>query len=64
MQHPTLSSNNSTNPKTTYANRIQTITTKITAPKADDYTIDYYDHNIIRPNDDLFLNNDQLLAPN
>ena len=31
--------------------------TKFTAPTDNDYSIDYYDHNIIRPNEDLFLNN-------
>ena len=37
--------------------------TKFTAPKANDYSIDYYDHNITRPNEDLFLNNDPLASP-
>ena len=32
--------------------------TKFTAPKANDYSIDYYDHNIIRPNEDICLKND------
>ena len=26
-----------------------------TAPRANDYSIEYYDHNIIRPNQDQFL---------
>ena len=36
--------------------------TKITAPKANDYSVDYYDHNIIRPNED-FLNNYPFASP-
>ena len=36
---------------------------KITAPKANDYSIDYYDHNIIRPNEDNFLKNDPFANP-
>ena len=36
---------------------------KITAPKANDYSIDYYDHNTIRPNEDIFLNNDPFANP-
>ena len=34
-----------------------------TAPKANDYSIDYYDHNIIRPNEDIFLSNDPFANP-
>ena len=30
-----------------------------TAPRANDFTIEYYDHNIIRPNKDLFLDDDR-----
>ena len=37
--------------------------TKFTAPKAIDYSIYYYDQNIIRPNEDLFLNNDPFANP-
>ena len=37
--------------------------TKFTAPKASDYSIDYYNHKIIRPNEDLFLNNDPFASP-
>ena len=37
--------------------------TKFTAPMANDYSIDYYDHNIIRPNEDIFLNNDPFANP-
>ena len=36
---------------------------KFTAPEANDYSIDYYDHNIIRPNEDIFLNNDPFANP-
>ena len=27
---------------------------KFTAPKTNEYSIDYYDHNILRPNEDIF----------
>ena len=37
--------------------------TKFTAPKANYYSIDYYDHNISRPKEDLFLNNDPFPNP-
>ena len=30
-----------------------------TAPRANDYSIEYYDHNIIRPNQDQFLDEDR-----
>ena len=63
MQHQILSSNNSTSPKTIHTNRIQTFTNQITSPEANDYSIDYYDHNIIRPKEDIFLNNDPFANP-
>ena len=31
---------------------------KFTAPKYNEYSIDFYDHDIIRPNEDIFLNDD------
>ena len=34
-----------------------------TAPRANDFTIEYYDHNIIRPNQDLFLDDDRFANP-
>ena len=34
-----------------------------TAPRANDLTIEYYDHNIIRPNQDLFLDDDRFANP-
>ena len=34
-----------------------------TAHEAKDYSIDYYDHDIIRPNQDLFLNDDKFDNP-
>ena len=37
---------------------------KFTAPKANDYSIDYYDHIIIRLNEDIFLNKNPLAKPN
>ena len=37
--------------------------TKFTSPEANDYSINYYDHNIIRPNEDICLNNDLLANP-
>ena len=58
MQHPTLPSNISTNSKQfTQIGYIQSLT-KFTAPKANDYSIVYYDHIIIRPIEDNCLNND------
>ena len=37
--------------------------TKFTAPKANNYSIDYYDHNIIRPNEDICLLGDPYTNP-
>ena len=34
-----------------------------TAPKTNEYSIDPYDHNIIRPNEYIFLNDDQFANP-
>ena len=36
---------------------------KFTASKTNEYSIDHYDHNIIRPNEDIFLNDDQIANP-
>ena len=34
-----------------------------TAPRANDFSIDYYDHNIIRPNQDQFLDEERFANP-
>ena len=34
-----------------------------TAPRANDYSIEYYDHNIIRPSQDQILNDDRFASP-
>ena len=34
-----------------------------TAPRANDFSIEYYDHNIIRPNQDQFLDEDRIANP-
>ena len=34
-----------------------------TAPRANDFSIEYYDHNIIRPNHDQFLDEDSFAKP-
>ena len=34
-----------------------------TAPRANDFAIEYYDHNIIRPNQDQFLDKDRFANP-
>ena len=34
-----------------------------TAPRANEFTIEYYDHNIIRPNQDQFLDEDRFANP-
>ena len=34
-----------------------------TAPRAEEFTIEYYDHNIIRPNQDQFLDDDRFANP-
>ena len=34
-----------------------------TAPQANDFSIEYYDHNIIRPNHDQFLDEDRFANP-
>ena len=34
-----------------------------TAPRANDFSIEYYDHNIIRPNQDQFLDDDHFANP-
>ena len=38
--------------------------TMFTAPKANDYSIEHYDHDIIRPNQDHFVNDDKFANPN
>ena len=38
--------------------------TSFTAPKANDYSIGYYDHDIIRPNEDHCPNYDNYANPN
>ena len=63
MQHPTLHSNNSTNHKPFHARGYRQSQTKITAPKPNNYSIVYYDHNIIRPNEVICLNNDPFANP-
>ena len=63
MQHPTLSSNNSTNPKQFTLVGYRQSLIKFTAPKSNEYSIDYYDHNIIRPNEDIFLKNNPFANP-
>ena len=35
----------------------------MTAPRANDYSIEYHDHNIIRPNKDRFLDEDKFANP-
>ena len=37
--------------------------TRITAPKANEFSIDRYDHHIIRANEDIFLDDDKLANP-
>ena len=63
MQHPSLSSNNSTNPKQFTQIGYRQSLTKFTATKANDYSIDYYDHNIIPHNEDILLSNDPFANP-
>ena len=36
---------------------------RFTAPKANEHSIDHYDHNIKRPNEDIFLNEDKFANP-
>ena len=36
---------------------------EFTAPRANDFTIEYYDHNIIRSNHDQFLDDDRFANP-
>ena len=36
---------------------------RFTAPKTNEFSIDHYDHNIIRPNEDIFLNDVQFANP-
>ena len=38
---------------------IKKLLKSFTAPRANDFLIEYYDHNIIRPNQDQFLDDDQ-----
>ena len=37
--------------------------TTFTAPRANDFSIEHYDHNIIRPNQDRFLDEDRFANP-
>ena len=34
-----------------------------TAPRANEYSIEYYDHNVIRPNQDQFFDDDKFANP-
>ena len=36
---------------------------RFTAPKTNEYSIDHYDDHIIRPNEDIFLNDDKFANP-
>ena len=36
---------------------------RFTAPKANEHSIDHYDHNIKRPHEDIFLNEDKFANP-
>ena len=47
-----------TPPQFTYVGYKKLLRT-FTAPRANDYSIEYYDHNIIRPNHDQFLDEDR-----
>ena len=61
MQQETLPFNNSTQSKTQIGYKQSLI--KITAPKTNKYSIDHYDHHIIRPYEDIFLNDDKFANP-
>ena len=63
MQHPTLSPTTALALKHFIQIGYEKSLIKITAPKSNDYSTDYYDHNIIRPNEDIFLNDDQFPNP-
>ena len=46
-----------------YIRRYKNLLKTFTAPRANDYSIEYYDHNIIRSNQDQFLDDDQFANP-
>ena len=52
---PILSSDNRINPKQFTQFGYRHSLTEFTAPKANDYSIEYFDYNIIRPNEDIFI---------
>ena len=63
MQKWTLPINNAlTSKQFTQIGYKQTLFT-FTAPTANEYSIDHYDHPIIRPNEDHFLNDDEFANP-
>ena len=51
-----------TPPQVTYVG-FKKLPNTFTAPRANEYSIDYYDHNIIRANQDQFLDDDQFANP-
>ena len=53
----------STNHSIIYALRIQKVFENFPAPRANEYSIKHYDHNIIRPNQDQFLDDDKFANP-
>ena len=63
MQHPALPLTTALTPNQFTQIEYRQSLTKFTAPKSNDYSIDYYLHNIIRPNEDICLSNDPFANP-
>ena len=58
MRHSTLSFNSSSHPETKTQIGCQQSLIRLTAPKANQYSIDHFDHHIIGANEDIFLDTD------
>ena len=58
MRHSTLSFNSSSHPETITQIGCQQSLIRLTAPKANQYSIDHFDHHIIGANEDIFLDTD------
>ena len=63
MQHSTLPFKMALTPKQFTQMGYKYSLIRFTAPKINEHSVDQYDHNIIRLNEDIFLNDDQIANP-
>ena len=63
MQKYVIQTNNSTHTTSITYVGFKKLLKTFTAPRANEFTVKYYDHNIIRPNQDQFLDDDRFANP-